>query len=109
MAEGHQADRWAGEGSSLAGLKAKKEEVEEEDFTFDEPCQKKQKTSGASQGQSTALPSSKAQALRNELNMNWDLIEVLYSLLVYFKCGESVLSFCQMLEAVHRMTVSVLH
>lgn len=77
MSEGHQADRWAGEGPSLAGLKAKKEEVEEEDFRFDEPCQKKQKTSGACLGQPTALPSSQAQALRNELSMNWDLIEVL--------------------------------
>uniref|UniRef100_A0A8C9YW61 S1 RNA binding domain 1 n=1 Tax=Sander lucioperca TaxID=283035 RepID=A0A8C9YW61_SANLU len=76
----HQADRWAGEGSSLAGLKAKKEEVEEEDFTFDEPCQKKQKTSGACLGQPTALPSSEAHTLRNELNMNWDLIELLSNL-----------------------------
>lgn len=110
VAEGHQADRWADEGSSLAGLKAKKEEVEEEDFTFDEPCQKKQKTSGASLAQPTALPSSKAQALRNDLNMNWDLIEVLYRLLVCFMCGESLcLSFCQMLEAVQHVTVPVLH
>uniref|UniRef100_A0A671XY01 S1 RNA binding domain 1 n=1 Tax=Sparus aurata TaxID=8175 RepID=A0A671XY01_SPAAU len=77
VSEAHQADGWAGEGSSQAGLKAKKEEVEEEDFRFDEPCQKKQKTSGACLGQPTALPSSQAQALRNELNMNWDLIEVL--------------------------------
>ncbi|KAM8738438.1 S1 RNA-binding domain-containing protein 1 isoform 1-T1 [Acanthopagrus schlegelii] len=76
VSEACQADKCAGEGSSLTGLKAKKEEVEE-DFTFDEPCQKKQKTSGAGLGQPTALPSSLAQALRNELNMNWDLIEVL--------------------------------
>uniref|UniRef100_A0A8C9YUU4 S1 RNA binding domain 1 n=1 Tax=Sander lucioperca TaxID=283035 RepID=A0A8C9YUU4_SANLU len=80
VSEAHQADRWAGEGSSLAGLKAKKEEVEEEDFTFDEPCQKKQKTSGACLGQPTALPSSEAHTLRNELNMNWDLIELLSNL-----------------------------
>lgn len=77
MSEAHQVDRWAGEGSSLPVLRAKKEEVEEEDFTFDEPCPKKQKTSGACLGQPTALPSSESQALRNELNMNWDLIEVL--------------------------------
>lgn len=76
MSEACQADRCAGEGSSLTGLKAKKEEVEE-DFTFDEPCQKKQKTSGVGLGPPTALPSSLAQALRNELNMNWELIEVL--------------------------------
>ncbi|XP_070833681.1 S1 RNA-binding domain-containing protein 1 [Chaetodon trifascialis] len=75
--EAHQTDRWAGEGSSLAGHTAKKEKVEEEDFTFDEPCQKKQKTSGACLGQTTALASSKAQSLTNELNMNWDLIELL--------------------------------
>ena len=75
MSEAHQEDRWAGEGSSLAGFRAKKEEVEE-DFTFGEPCQKKQKTSGACLGQPAALPSSVAQSLRDELNMNWDLIEV---------------------------------
>ncbi|KAI3363385.1 hypothetical protein L3Q82_012001 [Scortum barcoo] len=79
VAEGHQSDGWSGEGSSLAGLKAKKEEVEE-DFTFGEPCPKKQKTSGTCMGQPTALPSQEAQTLRNELNMNWDLIELLSSL-----------------------------
>uniref|UniRef100_A0A8P4KQQ4 S1 RNA binding domain 1 n=1 Tax=Dicentrarchus labrax TaxID=13489 RepID=A0A8P4KQQ4_DICLA len=78
VSEAHQADGWAGEGSSLAGFRAKKEEVEEEDFTFDEPCPKKQKTSGACLGQPSALPSSQAQDLRNELDMNWDLIEVLW-------------------------------
>ncbi|XP_051232141.1 S1 RNA-binding domain-containing protein 1 [Dicentrarchus labrax] len=77
VSEAHQADGWAGEGSSLAGFRAKKEEVEEEDFTFDEPCPKKQKTSGACLGQPSALPSSQAQDLRNELDMNWDLIELL--------------------------------
>lgn len=79
VAEGHQADGWAGEGSSLAEFKAKKEEVEE-DFTFGEPCPKKQKTSGACMEQPIALPSEKAQALRNELNMNWDMIELLSTL-----------------------------
>lgn len=81
MSEAHQGDTWAGEGSSLSGLRPKKEEVEE-DFTFDEPCQKKQKTSGACLGRPMALPNSEAQALRNELNMNWDLIEVLSYVLV---------------------------
>ncbi|XP_044069334.1 S1 RNA-binding domain-containing protein 1 [Siniperca chuatsi] len=80
VSEAHQADRWTGEGSSLAGFRTKKEEVEEEDFTFDEPCQKKQKTSAASLGQPAALPSSEAQSLRNELSMNWDLIELLSTL-----------------------------
>ncbi|KAM7408426.1 hypothetical protein PAMA_002243 [Pampus argenteus] len=77
VSEAHQTDRWADEGSSMAGLRAKKEEVEEEDFTFGEPCLKKQKTHGACQGQQTALSSSKAQVLRHELNMNWDPIELL--------------------------------
>ncbi|XP_020507457.2 S1 RNA-binding domain-containing protein 1 [Labrus bergylta] len=80
MPEAHKADRWAGAGSSLAGLKAKKEEVETEDFTFDEPCQKKQKTSGTTFGQPTALPPSLANGLRNDLNMNWDFIELLSTL-----------------------------
>ncbi|XP_034040499.1 S1 RNA-binding domain-containing protein 1 [Thalassophryne amazonica] len=64
---------------SVAEFTSKKEEVKE-DFTFDEPCLKKQKTSGSCQGQSTVFPSSYPQALRNELNMNWDLTEVLSSL-----------------------------
>lgn len=78
VSEAHQRDRWAGEGSSLSGLTAKKEEeeVEEDDFAFDEPCQKKLKTSGVYQGQPAVLPPSEAQALRNDLNMNWDVIEV---------------------------------
>lgn len=76
MSDAHQADGWAGEGSSFPLLRAKKEEVEEEDFTFDEPCPKKQKTSGACLGPRTALPPSVAQTLSNELSMNWDFIEV---------------------------------
>ncbi|XP_071336250.1 S1 RNA-binding domain-containing protein 1 [Trachinotus anak] len=79
VSEAHEADRWADEGSSLAGVRAKKEEVEEEDFVFDEPCLKKQKTSGTCLGQPAVLPSS-AQALRNELNMYWDLTELLSTL-----------------------------
>ncbi|XP_069395035.1 S1 RNA-binding domain-containing protein 1 [Paralichthys olivaceus] len=77
VSEANEADRWANEGSSLAGLRAKKEEVEDEDFTFDEPCLKKQKTSSASQGRPTDLPLPVAQALRNELNMNWNLPQLL--------------------------------
>lgn len=71
MSEANEAPSLA-----LAGLRAKKEEVEE-DFTFEEPCLKKQKTSDNSLGHPIALPSSETQALRTELNMNWDLIEVL--------------------------------
>ncbi|KAF3708044.1 S1 RNA-binding domain-containing protein 1 [Channa argus] len=74
---GHEADE--GPSIALAGLRPKKEEVDE-DFTFDEPCLKKQKTSGTCSGHPTALALSGAQALRNELNMNWDLIEVLSTL-----------------------------
>uniref|UniRef100_A0A3Q3WLH9 YqgF/RNase H-like domain-containing protein n=1 Tax=Mola mola TaxID=94237 RepID=A0A3Q3WLH9_MOLML len=77
VSEAHWSNVLAGEGSSVPVLTAKKEEVKEDDFTFDEPCQKKQKTSGVCLGQPTALPSSGAQALMNELNMNWDLIKVL--------------------------------
>uniref|UniRef100_A0A3Q1I2I3 S1 motif domain-containing protein n=1 Tax=Anabas testudineus TaxID=64144 RepID=A0A3Q1I2I3_ANATE len=73
VSEDYEADE--GPSLPLPGLRAKKEEVE--DFTFDEPCLKKQKTTGSSSGHPTALPPSEAHALRNELNMNWDLIEVL--------------------------------
>uniref|UniRef100_A0A674P9F4 S1 RNA binding domain 1 n=1 Tax=Takifugu rubripes TaxID=31033 RepID=A0A674P9F4_TAKRU len=76
-----ETDKCSSEGSSLSGFKLKKEEqVEDEDFTFDEPCPKKQKTSRACLGHPTFSPSSAAQTLRNELNMNWDLIELLSNL-----------------------------
>ncbi|XP_061600785.1 S1 RNA-binding domain-containing protein 1 [Cololabis saira] len=75
--DAHQIDTWAGEGSSQAEYRVKKEEGPDEDFTFDEPCLKKLKTSGSCQGQPTALPPSLAHSLRNDLNMNWDLIQVL--------------------------------
>lgn len=95
VSDAHQTDRWAGEGSSLAGLKPKKEEVEE-DFTFDMPCVKKQKTTGACMRQPTALPSSQAQALRNELDMSWDLIEVLLDLYVgKCQCFSQIVDVCQ--------------
>lgn len=72
VSEASQADTWPNEGPSI-GFAAKKEEFEEEDFTFDEAYLKKQKCSG----QPNALRPSEAQALSNVLNMNWDLIEVL--------------------------------
>lgn len=75
MPEAQQTNKWAVEGSS-SEFRVKKEEVPDEDFAFDEPCLKKQKTSGACRGQATALPPSGAQSLRNELNMNWDLKKV---------------------------------
>lgn len=76
-------DGYAGDRSCAARLMVKKEE--EEDYTFDEPCLKKQKTGGACQGRPTALQSPEAQALKNELNMNWDLIEVLWDLCFFFE------------------------
>lgn len=87
VSEAPDADRWAGEGSSTAGLIAKKEEVMDEDFTFDEPCLKKQKTSNTCQGQPTTLPQPVAQALKNELNMNWDLTQVEFVGCFVFICG----------------------
>uniref|UniRef100_A0A665X2H9 S1 RNA binding domain 1 n=1 Tax=Echeneis naucrates TaxID=173247 RepID=A0A665X2H9_ECHNA len=80
VSETNEPYKWADEGPSLTGFKTKKEEVEEEDFTFDEPCLKKLKASDGSPGQPTAFPSSQAQALRNELNMTWDLTQVLSTL-----------------------------
>ncbi|XP_077470226.1 S1 RNA-binding domain-containing protein 1 [Stigmatopora argus] len=58
--------------SSCANITAKKEEPED-DFTFDEPVLKKQKT-----GCQSSVPSKKLQAsMKREMDMNWDLIEVL--------------------------------
>lgn len=82
MAEASGVDT-AGEGSSRPWLQPKKEETE--DFTFDEPCQKKQKTSSACQGRPKAFQSSGLQALSDKLDMNWDLIEV-FSVLIQHKC-----------------------
>ncbi|KAM4591014.1 S1 RNA-binding domain-containing protein 1 [Odontesthes bonariensis] len=80
VSEAHQTNKGAGEGPSQAGFGVKKKEMAEDDFTFDEPCLKKQKTSGTCQGQPTALPPNEAQSLRKELNMSWDLIELLSTL-----------------------------
>lgn len=83
VSEAYGADE--GSSLSLGGLRPKKEDVKEEDFRFDEPCLKKQKTSRTRSGDAHALPSSEAQAVTNELNMNWDLIEVLLGLLSCFE------------------------
>lgn len=96
MSESYQRDRWADEGSSQAWLGVKKEEVDAEDFTFDEPCLKKQKTSAACMGRPTNLPSSEAQSLRNELNMNWDLIEVF--LYIMWELFLFLFGFCQVVK-----------
>lgn len=78
VSEAAETDKWSNEGSSHSGFILKKEEQDEdEDFTFDEPCPKKQKTSRSCLGHPASSLSSSAQTLRNELNMNWDLIEVL--------------------------------
>ncbi|XP_019715973.1 S1 RNA-binding domain-containing protein 1 isoform X1 [Hippocampus comes] len=67
------------EGLSFAGLTAKKEEEDDDDdenFTFDEPPLKKQKT-----GCRSARQSKQSQlVVKGELNMNWDPIEVLSTL-----------------------------
>ncbi|XP_061646402.1 S1 RNA-binding domain-containing protein 1 [Phyllopteryx taeniolatus] len=67
-----KSDKWAQEGPSFAGLTAKKEE-EDDNYAFDEPALKKQKT-----GCQSSVPSKPSQVLvKGELNMNWDLMEVL--------------------------------
>lgn len=101
MSEAHQADPSAGEGSSLPRLQAKKEEVEKEDFTFDEPCQKKQKTSSACMGRPKVLTTSETRALRNKLDMNWDLTEVLYYVMLQF-IGLTILPFVCKIWQVYR-------
>lgn len=62
------------QGPSSAGCPVKKEE--EEDFTFNDPGIRRK--CGGSQHLPSALSSPVAKSLRNELNMNWDLIEVIY-------------------------------
>lgn len=87
VSDAQQTDKCLSGGSSLSAFILKKEEqVEEDDFTFDEPCPKKQKTSCFGRGHPVALPSAEAQNIQNELNMNWDLIEVSKYNLEYFIC-----------------------
>uniref|UniRef100_A0A674MX58 S1 RNA binding domain 1 n=1 Tax=Takifugu rubripes TaxID=31033 RepID=A0A674MX58_TAKRU len=63
-------------GSSLSGFKLKKEEqVEDEDFTFDEPCPKKQKTSRACLGHPTFSPSSAIYVHFSQLLSNLTCVE----------------------------------
>uniref|UniRef100_A0A673X4Z4 S1 RNA-binding domain-containing protein 1 n=1 Tax=Salmo trutta TaxID=8032 RepID=A0A673X4Z4_SALTR len=64
-----------GPSSSHQPYGVKKEEPEE-DFTFDEPSLKRQKTSSAPQGRPTRLPTS-GRGFGEDLNMNWDLIQLL--------------------------------
>uniref|UniRef100_A0A8C5C5M9 S1 RNA binding domain 1 n=1 Tax=Gadus morhua TaxID=8049 RepID=A0A8C5C5M9_GADMO len=80
VADGPLSGGWVDEALSGTGMAVKKEE--NEDFTFDESYVKRQKTSGAPDGQPSALSSPAARALRNELNMNWDLIELLSTMTV---------------------------
>ncbi|RVE73515.1 hypothetical protein OJAV_G00032110 [Oryzias javanicus] len=92
--QGPDTADWADEGSSHVHLPIKKENLKEEDFTFDEPCLKKQKTSGACQGQATAGPPLEGQSssLKNDLSMNWNLTELLSTLTCVDKwvCGNIV-------------------
>ncbi|XP_077585752.1 S1 RNA-binding domain-containing protein 1 [Stigmatopora nigra] len=67
-----KSDTLAQGAPSCSNVIAKKEE-QEDDFTFDEPVLKKQKT-----GCQSSVPSKKLQAsMKKEIDMNWDLIEVL--------------------------------
>ncbi|XP_061767197.1 S1 RNA-binding domain-containing protein 1 [Nerophis ophidion] len=67
-------------GPSFSGWTAKKEE-ELEDFTFDEPALKKQKMGADSQ---TVLSKKSHVLAKEDLNMNWDTIELLST----FTCVE---------------------
>ncbi|XP_022540686.2 S1 RNA-binding domain-containing protein 1 [Astyanax mexicanus] len=65
-----------GEGpSSSKQLSKVKKEEPEDDFNFDEPVQKKQKTMSAPQGRPVKLKAG--NSLRDDLQMNWDPIQVL--------------------------------
>lgn len=59
--------------SSKQFAKVKKEEPKD-DFTFDEPAQKKQKTTSAPQGRPVKL--KPGNSLGDDLQMNWNLIQV---------------------------------
>ncbi|XP_056148025.1 S1 RNA-binding domain-containing protein 1 [Lampris incognitus] len=85
LPEAPPVGRWADEVASGSGLTMKKEEPEE-DFTFDQTYGKKHTISDALHGLPTALSSTKANTMRNELNMNWDPIELLSTL----TCVESL-------------------
>ncbi|XP_023660157.1 S1 RNA-binding domain-containing protein 1 [Paramormyrops kingsleyae] len=61
--------------SSQQPLPVKKEEPED-DFTFEEPSPKKLKTSAAPQGVSVRR-AKPTQGLKSDLQMNWNLVEVL--------------------------------
>lgn len=63
-----------GEPSSSRQLPIMKKEEPEDDFTFDEPAPKKQKTASVPQGKAINLKS--ANVLRDELQMNWDPVQV---------------------------------
>ncbi|XP_020776820.2 S1 RNA-binding domain-containing protein 1 isoform X2 [Boleophthalmus pectinirostris] len=76
VSEAHQENRFVEEGPSSLDYSVKKEQ--QEDFTFEDPCVLKQVISG--QQLPGILRSPLAKSLRNQLNMNWDLIEVLSTL-----------------------------
>ncbi|KAI4888639.1 hypothetical protein NFI96_027067 [Prochilodus magdalenae] len=62
------------EPSSSKQFPMMKKEEPEDDFTFDEPVQKKQKTASAPQGRPVKLKSG--NSIGDELQMNWDPIKV---------------------------------
>ncbi|XP_047668747.1 S1 RNA-binding domain-containing protein 1 isoform X2 [Tachysurus fulvidraco] len=61
--------------SSSTQLPRVKKEEPVDDFTFDEPVQKKQKTASAPQGKAVHIKN--ANTFRDELQMNWDPAQVL--------------------------------
>ncbi|TSK42151.1 S1 RNA-binding domain-containing protein 1 [Bagarius yarrelli] len=63
------------EPSSSTQLPGVKKEEPEDDFTFDEPARKKQKSTSALQGK--AVNPKSANTLRDEMQMNWDPVQVL--------------------------------
>ncbi|XP_033836101.1 S1 RNA-binding domain-containing protein 1 isoform X2 [Periophthalmus magnuspinnatus] len=71
VSEAHQDNRWVNEGPSSLGYTVKKEE--QEDYTFEDPCTIKP----SGRQLPSTLRSPLAKSLRNQLNMNWDLVELL--------------------------------
>ena len=88
-----------GEGSSSSrqSLGLKKEEPGE-DFTFDEPSLKRQKTDGAPQGRPSRQPHS-GRGLGEEFNMNWDPVEV--------SPEDMTVCVCVTVQVCEKMIVSV--
>lgn len=80
--------------SSSTQVHSVKKEEPEDDFTFDEPAHKKLKTTSAPQGKVVKLKS--ADNLRDELQMNWDPVQVrAYKSILLFIIFRFLLIKCQ--------------